>query len=124
MAVFPESMDRLDVTDTEGSFRCIENYIRYMNERVEFSTRNMSRNMSASGQSTTEILEMLNGLTSAMSAMQSTMNAIRATLTEMDETVSQIQTKQTEMEGNITGLQGSVASIEKRVAALEGGTEG
>ena len=49
MAVFPESMNKLDVNDTTGSFNRIENYIRYMTERVEFAMRNMTRNVSDAG---------------------------------------------------------------------------
>ena len=43
MAVLPESMDRLDVNDAPGSFAKIQDYIRYMGERIEFSMRNMTK---------------------------------------------------------------------------------
>ena len=36
MAVFPTRMRRLDYRDTAGSFALIEEYIRYMVERIEY----------------------------------------------------------------------------------------
>ena len=55
MAVLPESMDRLDVNDAPGSFAKIQDYIRYMGERIEFSMRNMTKTVSAAGVSSAEI---------------------------------------------------------------------
>ena len=34
MAVFPESMNKLDLNDTSGSLARLENYINYMGERM------------------------------------------------------------------------------------------
>ena len=45
MFVFPESMNRLDKGDVPGSLGTIEEYIRYMCERVDFSTRNGVTNL-------------------------------------------------------------------------------
>ena len=37
--IFPESMNRLDLSDPSGSLSTVENYIRYMTERMEFSNK-------------------------------------------------------------------------------------
>ncbi len=47
MAVFPESMDTLNVKDTEKSLETTQRYIRYMAERVEASVSNMRKTMAA-----------------------------------------------------------------------------
>lgn len=38
--IFPEDMDRLDPNNIAQSLRTIEDYIRYITERVEFSSVN------------------------------------------------------------------------------------
>ena len=35
--VFPEEMNPLNIDDVRGSLRTIEDYIRYMTERMEFA---------------------------------------------------------------------------------------
>ncbi len=47
MAVFPESMDTLNVKDTEKSLETTQRYIRYMAERLEVSVSNMRKTMAA-----------------------------------------------------------------------------
>ena len=39
MAVFPESMDRIDQDDPGAALSTIESYIRYMQERIEFANK-------------------------------------------------------------------------------------
>ena len=40
MAVFPERMKPLDPNNSQESLKTIENYIRYMTERMEFTHSN------------------------------------------------------------------------------------
>lgn len=47
MAVFPESMNRLNRGNTEESLATIENYIRYMTERIEKATSALSNRVGA-----------------------------------------------------------------------------
>lgn len=47
MAVFPESMDRLDKDDVAASLATIESYIRYMTERIEFANSTLNRKVKA-----------------------------------------------------------------------------
>lgn len=46
MAVFPERMRPIDPKDVESSLKTIEEYIRYMTERMEFAHSNDSRFLS------------------------------------------------------------------------------
>lgn len=98
MAVFPENMERLDLNDTRGSLATIQDYIRYMTERIEFSMRNMTKTVSEAGVSSAEVYMQLQELAQAMAALASTVNALS---------------------GNITSLQGTVSALNERVTALE-----
>lgn len=115
MAVFPESMDKLDAEDTRGSFATIENYIRYMAERIEFSMRNMTKTVSAAGVSSAEMYILLTALQNEMSALRSTVNGMSGNLTSLSGQVG-------EMQSAIQALQSSVTELEQRVAALENPT--
>lgn len=134
MAVFPESMNRLDVSDTAGSLSKIDNYIRYMVERVEFAMRNMTRNVSDAGTSTVEILLLLDEFATALSVVSRTVNGMTGEITTVNNRITEVQTKQKALEDSqkaledrqsalettTTGLQASIAALEARVAALEG----
>lgn len=115
MAVFPESMDKLDVEDARGSFATVENYIRYMTERMEFSMRNMTKTVSAAGVSSAEMYILLTALQNEMSALRSTVNGMSGNLTSLSGQVG-------EMQSAIQALQSSVTELEQRVAALENPT--
>ena len=140
MAVFPESKNKLDVNDVPGSLGKLENYIRYMTERVEFSTRNMTRNVSEAGVSSVEILLLMQEMAgtvatlgSAVNGMTGSINAIGSRLDEMQgdqagmagdiasltNRVTEMQAKQNEMDTKITGLQEQVTDLAERVAGLE-----
>ncbi len=47
MAVFPESMDRLNKENVEASLATLESYIHYMAERIEFSNATLTRKVNA-----------------------------------------------------------------------------
>ena len=47
MAVFPEGMNKLNANDVRGSLAIMENYIRYMSERMEFTMYNMQKQLNA-----------------------------------------------------------------------------
>lgn len=124
MAVFPESMNKLDVNDTTGSLNRIENYIRYMTERVEFSMRNMTRNVSDAGVSSVEILLLVQEMAGAMSTINSTVNGMVGEITSLNSRVAELQSKQSETDTKMTDLQTQITELVARVKALEGGTEG
>lgn len=131
MAVFPESMNKLDVNDTTGSFNRIENYIRYMTERVEFAMRNMTRNVSDAGVSSVEILLLVQEMAGGMATINNTVNSMVGEITSLNNRVAEMQDKQTameakqsELETNLSAIQESITALDARVTALESGTEG
>ena len=126
MAVLPESMDKLNTDDTRGSLTIIENYIRYMGERVEFAMRNMTKNVSAAGVSSVETYILLTALQNELATLKSTVNDLNGTVTGLGTQVSglsgSIQTMQESIASvneSVSALDGRIASLEQRVAALE-----
>lgn len=99
MAVFPESMNRLDAQNVPKSLEIVENYIRYMTERMEFSTSKMTKSVNSAGVSSVALLQLVQDVSSAVSVLQSTVSG---------------------MTGNITDLSGRMTALESRIAALEG----
>lgn len=128
MAVFPENMERLNLEDVAGSLRKIENYIRYMSERVEFSNRNMTRSVTDAGMTTVEVVSLLqdlNGalaaLQSAVSSMQGAVNTMRTSVEEMGETVDAMeQTVETVRAESAASVETVEAMQESVTAATEG----
>lgn len=112
--VFPESMNRLDLSDTEGSLARVENYIRYMTERMEFSNRNMTRSVSSAGLSTVEILQLVQELANAMSAMQSTLNGVQGTLNGLSSSVTNLNSAMMTAQSQISALEGRVTALEEK----------
>jgi uncharacterized protein YukE len=116
-------MNKLDVNDVPGSLGRIENYIRYITERVEFSMRNMTRNVSEAGVSSVEILLLMQEMAGTVATLGSTVNGMTGSITSMGTRLDEIQAKQTKMDTKITGLQTQITELAARVTALEGGTE-
>ena len=46
MPIFPEQMEKLDPRNVEDSLKKIENYMRYMCERVELNATHTSKRIS------------------------------------------------------------------------------
>lgn len=107
MAVLPESMDRLNVDDSRSALSVIENYIRYMSERIEFSFSNLTKNISDAGVSSATLYIMLVALTNQLSAIQSTVNSNSAQLTEISASINTLNTE--------------ISALKDRVSALENG---
>lgn len=93
-AVFPESMDKLNHKNAEGSFAIIENYIRYMVERIEFSVRGVTRNVSSAGVSNVEIAIRLEEIANAVSSVASEINVIKGQITDLQSRVETLESKQ------------------------------
>lgn len=118
-AVLPENMDKLNVEDVRSSLSIIENYIRYMGERIEFSMRNMTKTVSAAGVSSAEIYVLITAMSNNLSALQSTVNGMSGniisltnTQTSMQTTLEQVQTRLEEMQTQLDDLEGRVAALE------------
>ena len=112
MAVLPESMDRLNVEDPKASLSIIENYIRYMGERIEFSMRNVTKSVSAAGVSSAEIYVLVSAMNNTLSALQSTVNGMSGNITSL-------ATTQATMQSQIAAMQEQLDDLEARVAAIE-----
>lgn len=81
MPVFPETLDRLDLGDVNSSLKRVENYIRYMTERLEFANQHWG-NGGGSGASV-EVIAQLNEMSSELSAMQTTISGLNRAITDM-----------------------------------------
>lgn len=126
MAVLPESMNRLG-PDPEKNFRTLEQYIRYMAERLEFSMAGMGRTVSGAGVSTAslalELREVRNGLSAVQGALNTItgdVNGLKTGLAELNSAVSTLQTGTEELNGAMSALQTRITALEDRVSALEG----
>ena len=133
MAVFPESMNKLDVNDVPGSLGRLESYIRYMTERVEFAMRNMTRNVSEAGVSNVELLLLMqemagtvatlsntvNGMTGSITSMGNRLDDMQTAQTQLGKQVTQLQTKQNEMSGQVTQLQTTQSQISGQITQLQ-----
>ncbi len=134
MIVLPESMNKLNVEDTERSLSVIENYIRYMGERIEFAMRNVTKSVSDAGVSSAEMYVLLVALQNTVSEVSSRLSTLTGTVNTMQGTVNELSTRIGTLETNvstlstglstanssISALQTSVNSLDERVKALEG----
>lgn len=118
-AVLPENMDKLNVEDTRSSLSIIENYIRYMGERIEFSMRNMTKTVSAAGISSAEIYVLITAMSNNLSALQSTVNGMTGNITSLTNTQTSMQTALEQMQTKLKEMQTQLDNLEGRVAKLE-----
>lgn len=119
MAVFPENMDKLSADDVPGSLSIIENYIRYMGERMEFAMRNMTKTVSAAGVSSAEMYVLLMALQNTVSALTSTVQGIAGDMTSVKSDVGSIKTDISSLQATVSGIQEQITSLDARVTALE-----
>ena len=92
MAVLPESMEQIDPENPAESLKILDEYIRYMGERIEFGMRNMTKSVNAAGISSTELYILLVAMDNRISAQESTVNGLRGTVTGLQGSVSEVQT--------------------------------
>lgn len=119
MAVLPESMDKLNPEDIRGSLSILENYIRYMGERIEFAMRNTTRSVSAAGVSSAEMYVLLQAQINALSALTSTVNGQSGQLTSLGNQVAALNSSVSAMQTEIAGIKDQLIALESRVTALE-----
>lgn len=111
MAVFPENMDRLDVQDPAKALSIIENYIGYMNERIEFAIRNVTKNVSAAGISSAELYILVQAQAQQIAVLQSTLSIIQGSITSLQHD-SQTHTAE------ISALQTIVSAVQSSITAI------
>lgn len=87
MAVLPESMNHLDSQNMPGSLSSLENYIRYMGERIEFSISGLSKEIGSVRAEKGELLKKINDLESRISSLSARVTALEnpATVSETEE---------------------------------------
>ena len=83
MAVFPEGMNKLDANDVRGSLAVMEDYIRYMSERMEFTMQRMTKTaVAASDANEAKVQE----LTNLVNDLQNQLNALTERVAELEST--------------------------------------
>lgn len=148
-SVFPERLDKLDTGNVEGSLGALENYINYMQERVEFSLTNMYKTVQGAGVSSAEMLVLIAALSNSLSAVTATVNQVQGTVTGLQITVgnhtAQLAADQqalaslrtdvdaaaaqaglnataiTALQGQMADMAQDISDLDARVTALEGG---
>lgn len=130
-AVFPENMDKLDTADVPGSLSKIENHIRYMQERVEFSMKNTTRAVSEAGVSNAQVYILLTAISNNLSALTSTVQGIqgdvstmKADISTLNSSVDTLKTAVSSLESADESILQSIQALTDRVAALEKYHEG
>ena len=148
-SVFPERLDKLDTSNVPGSLGALENYINYMQERVEFSLTNMYKTVQGAGVSSAEMLVLIAALSNSLSAVTATVNQVQGTVTGLQTTVGghtqQLAADQQALaslrtdvdaaaaqanlnataiatiQGEMATMAQDISDLDRRVTALEGG---
>lgn len=123
MAILPEQMDKLDLRDTTGSLRRVEQYIRYMAERLEFFSGRTTRTVTQAGVSAVGLYQAVLTLADTVAVLQASITGLNTRLTEIR---SQIQTMDAQIKSleeqiaALSGLEAALDALQARVTALEG----
>lgn len=81
MTVFPENMNIVPADDVNKALGTLDEYIRYMRERIEFSFANMNKTVTAAGVSSVTMYEELQEAEGELSSLSSRLATLQATLT-------------------------------------------
>lgn len=83
-------MQKINPAETARSIRTIDNYIRYMCERIEFSMRSHSGRESGGEYTAESIYDLLQTTTETVANMQETLNDLRDALREVQDEIAEI----------------------------------
>jgi len=111
MAVFPESMDKVDVNDPPAAISKIENYIGYMCERTEFAMRNVTKNVTEAGVSSAELYLLVQELASKVAGIESNVTNLQTDVSGLQRDIGSTTTPGT--------IKYELADHEQRIEALE-----
>lgn len=114
MAVFPESMSRIDPSNPQVAIMIMENYIRYMCERLEFSASNTAKNVSAAGVSSSDMYLLVKEQADKVSALQSKVNLLEGKTNEMASQISELSDELQECEDKIAQLETRIGELEQK----------
>lgn len=121
-SVFPERLDKLNVEDVPGSLGALEQYINYMQERVEFSLTNMYKTVQGAGVSSAEMLVLIAALSNSLSAVTATVNQVQGTVTGLQTTVgnhtAQLEADQQALASLRTDVDAAAAKANLNAAAI------
>lgn len=123
MAVFPESMSRVDPNEPREAVAIIESYIRYMQERIEFANSQTTRTVTEAGVTSTGFYQELVQLQNSVQALSSTLTAALTTLASHGQRIGALESglegERTTRETQDAALLAAITALEERVAALE-----
>lgn len=119
MAVFPESMSRVDPNDTAAAIATLESYIRYMQERIEFANRQTTRSVTEAGVTSTEFYLELTELQNTVQALSSTLAAAIAAEAVSQQKITALESGLAAAEDAVTALGDRVTAEENAVTALD-----
>ena len=85
MAVFPERMRPIDTANVEGSIKTIEEYIRYMVERMEFKNSNDNKFLSENEVSASGVIKGLLELSDRVGIMEKNIEILFERLTALEK---------------------------------------
>lgn len=112
--VFTESMNKLDPQDTTRSFSVVENYIRYMTERIEFSITGVFKTASAAGASNAEVLQAVKTLRDTVSVLSSSVSLLQGEMKAAQASIVALQDKMAEAQASIVALQDDVRGLQSQ----------
>ena len=109
VGVFPQRMDRVDPEDPTGAIRTMEDYIRYMTERVEFSVTNHARNLRKQGVGMEKIAaavaeqgDKVAAMTSQLLSISEQLDGVASTVGNLAETVEDLELRMEVLEATGT----------------------
>ena len=85
MAVFPERMRPIDAQNVEGSIKTIDEYIRYMVERMEFKNSNDNKFLSENEVSASGVIKGLLELSDRVGIMEKNIEILFERLTALEK---------------------------------------
>lgn len=89
--VFPEEMNRLDPANVGQSFRTVEDYIRYITERVEFSLGASRRIVSESGITDLAVVSLLTEMNGTLKSLESEINSVKSEVSTLRDRVAKLE---------------------------------
>lgn len=118
-AVFTENMNKLDLNDTAGSLKTIESYIRYMQERVEYSTKGVTRIVSEAGVSSAQLYTTVLELGNILSALSSRVNDLDGQMNSINANITALSDRMTKLEQGVASQTQKIAALEDRISMME-----
>lgn len=125
--VFPESMDRLDYQDLNESMHTIEDYIRYICERVDYTYGQLFKDIGSSGVLAVPISIAVGELQKDVKELQNQMAGVSAEATSALNKASRLETtvgdENSGLVKAVNDLQNSLGNVITTIGSDEAGHE-